>query len=72
MDAEKYTRMPISLHQIARQNNDIKINIKSYFYRQLVLCLCFIYQDRLCGLMVRVLDYRSGGRGSIPATIRKK
>jgi hypothetical protein len=28
--------------------------------------------DRLCGLVVRVLDYRSGGPGSIPCTTRKK
>jgi hypothetical protein len=28
--------------------------------------------DRLCGLVVRVLDYRSGGSGSIPGTTRKK
>jgi hypothetical protein len=29
-------------------------------------------KDRLCGLVVRVLGYRSGGPGSIPGTIRKK
>jgi hypothetical protein len=28
--------------------------------------------DRLCGLVVRVLDYRSGDSGSIPGTTRKK
>jgi hypothetical protein len=28
--------------------------------------------DRLCGLVVRVLDYRSGGPGSIPGTNKKK
>jgi hypothetical protein len=28
--------------------------------------------DRLCGLVVRVLGYRSGGPGSIPGTNRKK
>jgi hypothetical protein len=28
--------------------------------------------DRLCGLVVRVLGYISGGRGSIPGTTRKK
>jgi hypothetical protein len=33
--------------------------------------ICNIY-DRLCGLVVRVLGYRSGGPGSIPSTIRKK
>jgi hypothetical protein len=32
----------------------------------------YIYIDRLCGLVVRVLGYRSGGPGSIPGTIRKK
>jgi hypothetical protein len=28
--------------------------------------------DRLCGLVVRVLGYRSGGPGSIPGTTRIK
>jgi hypothetical protein len=28
--------------------------------------------DRLCGLVVRVLGYRSGGAGSIPGTTRIK
>jgi hypothetical protein len=28
--------------------------------------------DRLCGLVVRVLNYRSGGPGSVPGTTRKK
>jgi hypothetical protein len=28
--------------------------------------------DRLCGLVVRFLGYRSGGTGSIPGTTRKK
>jgi hypothetical protein len=28
--------------------------------------------DRLCGLMVRVLGYRSGGPGSSPGTTRNK
>jgi hypothetical protein len=28
--------------------------------------------DRLFGLVVRVLGYRSGGPGSIPATTKKK
>jgi hypothetical protein len=30
------------------------------------------FTDRLCGLVVRVLGYRSGGPGSIPGTTRKK
>jgi hypothetical protein len=28
--------------------------------------------NRLCGLVVRVLGYRSGGPGSIPGTTEKK
>jgi hypothetical protein len=32
--------------------------------------VCF--SDRLCGLVVRVLGYRSGGPGSIPGTTKKK
>jgi hypothetical protein len=28
--------------------------------------------DRLCGLVVRVLGYRYGGPGSIPGTTKKK
>jgi hypothetical protein len=30
------------------------------------------HSDRLCGLVVRVLGYRSGGPGSIPGTTKKK
>jgi hypothetical protein len=30
------------------------------------------FGDRLCGLVVRVLGYRSGGPGSIPGTSKKK
>jgi hypothetical protein len=34
---------------------------------------CFIQKyARLCGLVVRVLGYRSGSLGSIPGTTRKK
>jgi hypothetical protein len=37
------------------------------------ILIYFIYfYDRLCGLVVRVLGYRSGGPGSIPGTTRKK
>jgi hypothetical protein len=31
-----------------------------------------VYGDRLCGLVVRVLGYKSGGPGSIPGTTREK
>jgi hypothetical protein len=30
------------------------------------------FSDRLCGLVARVLGYRSGGPGSISGTTRKK
>jgi hypothetical protein len=34
---------------------------------------CYVNgHDRLCGLAVRVLGYRSGGLGSIPGTTKKK
>jgi hypothetical protein len=32
----------------------------------------YVPMDRLCGLVVRVLGYRSGGQGSIPGTTRKR
>jgi hypothetical protein len=41
-----------------------------------ILCkgiiILFINLDRLCGVVVRVLGYRSGGSGSIPGTTRKR
>jgi hypothetical protein len=36
------------------------------------LSLLIHYQDRLCGLVVRVLGYRSGGPGSITGATKKK
>jgi hypothetical protein len=33
---------------------------------------CYLLPDRLCGLVVRVLGYRSGSSGSIPGTTRRK
>jgi hypothetical protein len=37
-----------------------------------IIIIIILIIDRLCGLMVRVLGYRSGGPGSIPGTTRKK
>jgi hypothetical protein len=37
-----------------------------------VFVSCEATSDRLCGLVVRVLGYRSGGPGSIPGTTKKK
>jgi hypothetical protein len=39
---------------------------------KLVIAFDFLPADRLCGLVVRVRGYRSGGPGSIPGTTRKK
>jgi hypothetical protein len=57
-----------------------------YLFRQYMNCLSVgpglmktslksspnITKNRLCGLVVRVLDYRYGGPGSIPGTTRKE
>jgi hypothetical protein len=39
---------------------------------ELNLCILCRRKDRLCGLMVRVVGYRSGCPGPIPGTTRKK
>jgi hypothetical protein len=44
---------------------------KFHYYRQNIVLIYSVY-DRLCGLVVRVLGYRSGDPGSIPGTTRKK
>jgi hypothetical protein len=41
------------------------------FYVLLFGVVCLM-RDRLCGLVVRVLGYRSGDPGSIPGTTRTK
>jgi hypothetical protein len=38
----------------------------------IIIIIIIGVRDRLCGLMVRVLGYRSGGPGSILGTTRKK
>jgi hypothetical protein len=38
----------------------------------LIFYFCITFIDRLYGLVVRVLGYRSGSPGSIPGTTRKK
>jgi glycerol uptake facilitator-like aquaporin len=42
------------------------------FWLMKYITICFMLGDRLCGLVVRVLGYRSGGPGSIPGNTRKK
>jgi hypothetical protein len=41
-------------------------------YKIIYILKVLSISDRLCGLVVRVLGYRSGGPGSIPGTTRKK
>jgi hypothetical protein len=43
-----------------------------FVFKSFVYLLYDTVSDRLCGLVVRVLGYRSGGPGSIPGTTRKK
>jgi hypothetical protein len=40
-------------------------------YRHYSIIVIIIIIDRLCGLVVRVLGYRSGDPGSIPGTTKK-
>jgi hypothetical protein len=44
----------------------------SYIYLEIYINNFGGTKDRLCGLVVKVLAYRSGGPGSIPGTTRKK
>jgi hypothetical protein len=41
-------------------------------YRKLILISVSDKGDLLCGLVLKVLGYRSGGPGSVPGTTRKK
>jgi hypothetical protein len=47
-------------------------NAYSLILFELILLILVVNTDRLCGLVVRVLCYKSGGPGSIPCTTRKK
>jgi phosphatidylserine synthase len=50
-------------------------NIASFgmsYEGNMIFNIIYITHDRLCGLVARVLGYRSGGPGSIPDTTKKK
>jgi hypothetical protein len=51
--------------------SETKFNIHTKQQITLFIFLVIIL-DRLCGLVIRVLGYRSGGPGSIPGITRKK
>jgi hypothetical protein len=53
-----------------RLAGELKIIFQSMYFLKYSPHAVKVY-DRLCGLVVRVLGYRSGGSGSIPGTTRK-
>jgi hypothetical protein len=70
-------------HDVAIKSNDkFKRNIYLtglhvplcvlFLFIIITIIIIIIIIDRLCGLVVRVLGYRSGGPGSIPGNTRKK
>jgi hypothetical protein len=77
---------PANLHGISAQNTTILIfkvfvgfaiqccfpEVSAQLYAVILFTNSEDYLDRLCGLVVRVLGYRSGGPGSIAVTTRKK
>jgi hypothetical protein len=52
------------------------VTVENIYLHYMHSCMNFFagidLSDRLCGLVVRVLGYRSGGSGSIPGTTRKQ
>jgi hypothetical protein len=58
----------LSCNLLLKKNFSV-IQPKIYKYEYNILSL---WGDCLCGLVVRVLGYRSGGPGSIPGTTTKK
>jgi hypothetical protein len=54
----------------------LNINILQLFFNNTFVTAIYErntdLEEPLCGLVVRVLGYRSGGPGSIPGTTRKK
>jgi hypothetical protein len=48
------------------------IQLQECQFNNMLFCATVFPRDRLCGLVVRVFGYRSGGPGSIPGTTRKK
>jgi hypothetical protein len=54
------------------KSQKLKLTFKSVIIICIIIIIIIIIIDRLCGLVVRVLGYRSGGLGSISGTTRKK
>jgi hypothetical protein len=77
-DTQSTTPKKIIFSQVWSQYSFSKYNVK---FIGATFCIVIINKqfihlnlsiDRLCGLVVRVLGYRSGGPDSIPGTTRKK
>jgi hypothetical protein len=61
------------LHSLCRLGHVTLFEIRMHMaQRKKKFIFLKVKLDRLCGLVVRVLGYRSGGPGSIPGTTRKK
>jgi hypothetical protein len=74
-----YLHIQIALQTISDAIFDFECRRSRYLLRISRICIgcgcCELDRkkgDLLCGLVVRVLGYRSGGPGSIPSTTRKK
>jgi hypothetical protein len=46
-------------------------NVSNFFLKEFCIHISTV-TDRLCGLVIGVLGYRTGGPGSIPGTTKKK
>jgi hypothetical protein len=57
----------IALAEICKMVQDFALLFIIYYYYYY-----YYYYDRLGGIVVSVLDYRSGGPDSIPGTTKKK
>jgi hypothetical protein len=61
----------LSVHCTGRAEPELQTSAVSKPHNQTNNPQVFVWTDRLCGLVVRVLGYRSGGPGSIPGTTKK-
>jgi hypothetical protein len=63
-----YINLFVSMHRKIALTQDRKCSLLN----GVNVLVWFVSIGRLCGLVVRVLGYRSGGPSSIPGTTRKK
>jgi hypothetical protein len=58
-------------HVLQTESRGSVTKICRHRFSAILLSVCW-QKGRLCGVVVRVLGYRSGGSGSIPGTTKKK